>query len=236
MRNLIRKILISLGLLKAWNPGQKSSYSQTGEDLIIWFVCEVIGIEKPSYLDIGAHHPFKMSNTALFYEKGCRGVNVEANPLKHMKFITCRKEDINLNIGIADKAGILDFYVMSDDKLSTFSEKESKELVAKGYCTICEVLRINTLTINQVISEHCSDKCPDILSVDTEGIDFEIVSSLDFSKHSPAVICIETISYSLEGKGEKNKAIIEFLESKGYFLFADTYINSIFVKENLWRK
>ncbi len=76
------------------------SYSQCGEDLIVQYIFSLRGVLKPTYLDIGAHHPFALSNTAIFYMKGCRGVNVEANPDLFRFFKRHRLRDINLNLGI----------------------------------------------------------------------------------------------------------------------------------------
>ncbi|MFM7886227.1 MAG: glycosyltransferase family 2 protein, partial [Pseudanabaena sp.] len=55
----------------------KMSYSQCGEDLIIQFIFSSLGISKPSYIDIGAYDAHKLSNTAVFYEQGSRGINIE---------------------------------------------------------------------------------------------------------------------------------------------------------------
>jgi hypothetical protein len=35
----------------------KKSYSQCGDDLILDFAFDILGIAKPTYLDIGAHDP-----------------------------------------------------------------------------------------------------------------------------------------------------------------------------------
>ena len=68
------------------------SYSQCGEDLIMNFIFNNLRIEKPSYIDIGAHHPFWLSNTFFFYKKGSKGINIEANDytniLKQVKQIS----------------------------------------------------------------------------------------------------------------------------------------------------
>ena len=69
----------------------KKSYSQCGEDLIVRYIFDVLRIEHPSYLDIGAHHPFFLNNTALLYEEGSRGVNVEADPQLIHSFYKERK-------------------------------------------------------------------------------------------------------------------------------------------------
>lgn len=50
---------------------RKYSYSQCGEDLVINFVLELICGSRPKrYLDVGANHPFRLSNTALLYAAG----------------------------------------------------------------------------------------------------------------------------------------------------------------------
>ena len=56
------------------------SFSQCGEDLLIDYVFKLRGIAQPSYIDIGANDPFYLNNTAIFYLRGCRGINIEANP------------------------------------------------------------------------------------------------------------------------------------------------------------
>lgn len=64
-----------------------------------------MGIKKPSYIDIGAHHPYEISNTAIFYMNGCRGVNVEANPNLIDEFYKERPDDIKQ--GVPDTMKIL---------------------------------------------------------------------------------------------------------------------------------
>jgi Methyltransferase FkbM domain len=91
-------------------------------------------------------------------------------------------------------------------------------------------------SVNEIILEHFSGNAPDLISIDVEGLDFEILSSIDFRKYRPTVICVETISFSDNFGGVKNKDIPEYLQQHGYFLYADTWINSIFVDKSRWRK
>lgn len=58
----------------------RRTFSQYGEDKIFQLIFDCLEISKPFFFDIGAHHPAKLSNTAVFYEQGSCGVNVEANP------------------------------------------------------------------------------------------------------------------------------------------------------------
>lgn len=56
-------------------------YSQCGEDKIVDLLFKKLSITNPSWLDIGAGDPSVLSNTAMFYEMGLRGVNIEPNPV-----------------------------------------------------------------------------------------------------------------------------------------------------------
>ena len=67
---------------------QNYSYSQNGEDLILSRLLEGHPVGK--YIDIGAHHPFRFSNTAKLYSEGWSGLNVDPNPTSIKDFETSR--------------------------------------------------------------------------------------------------------------------------------------------------
>jgi FkbM family methyltransferase len=212
------------------------SYSQSGEDLIIKFIFDAIGIHKPRYLDIGAYHPEILSNTALFYQNGSHGINAEANPYLLNNFFAKRPKDINLNLGVGSESKKLDFYVMSTPTLSTFSQEEVKKYVTETKHTLQEIIPIQVETINQIVNQYAGGCFPELLSLDVEGLDLAILQSIDYQKSYPIVICVETISFSETGEGEKNHQVVDFLTSQGYLIYADTYINTIFVREDSWKQ
>lgn len=214
----------------------QSSYSQSGEDLIIKFIFDAIGINKPSYLDVGAYHPEILSNTSLFYQNGCHGINIEANPYLLNNFFAKRPNDINLNLGVGSKSNELDFYVMATPTLSTFSQEEVQKYIDETKHTLQEIIPIQVETINQIVNQYAGGCFPELLSLDVEGLDLAILKSIDYQKSYPIVICVETISFSETGEGEKNHQVIDFLTSQGYLIYADTYINTIFVKEDSWKQ
>ena len=215
---------------------QKISFSQSGEDLVVKFIFDVIGIDKPTYLDIGAHHPFYLSNTALFYQSGSTGINIEPDPHLFQLFAKHRQRDINLNIGIAGTAGELDFYLINYPTLNTFLKVEAEKYQQEGNYFIKEVIKIKVQTIEAVFLQIGQKKFPDFLSLDVEGVDDLIIRSIDFKNNFPIVICIETLSFSGSGNGMKNRELIHFIESCNYMLYADTNINSIFVRKEFWLK
>src|SRR5262249_17172377 len=64
------------------DPHARRSYAQSGEDLIVrHLLLEVLGRREVRYLDVGAHDPWFLSNTALFYRMGFSGVLVEPDAL-----------------------------------------------------------------------------------------------------------------------------------------------------------
>ena len=211
----------------------KKSYSQCGEDLLSKYIFDLRGITQPTFIDIGAHHPNYLSNTALFYENGSRGINIEANPLLLENFKSYRAEDINLNIGIGGNDDKLDFYIMEDDTLSTFSKVEADLMIAKGK-KVSRIKKIELTTISKVLDEFTNGIFPDFLSLDVEGLDYQILKSINFDKSFPKVICVEAAEYSSIGAGARRNELIDFLVSKGYYEYANTNLNAIMVKNEFW--
>lgn len=207
----------------------RTSYSQTGEDLIVDYVLSVyMNIAHPTYLDIGAHHPIHLSNTYYFYKKRCLGVCVEPDPTLFVNLKKRRPKDICLNVGIGGgQHGMADFYVMSTRTLSTFSREEAARYQTLGE-KVEDVIRITLMTVDDVIEKYF-DSPPNFVSIDTEGVDLDILRSFDFSRHRPETFCVETVAHSRDHSGQKITDIFELMTANGYYVYADTYINTIFV-------
>lgn len=234
-KRLFRKLIS-----KYFIPQIQFCYSQYGEDLIIADLFYRLGIHKPSYLDIGANEPKFISNSYFFYEQGGNGVCVEPNPFLCKKLIESRPRDIIINagIGLTDKDED-DFYLFPNNAngLSTFSKREAmhwQEVGMQGLGKIKfeKIIKVRLININTLLKDHFKS-APDLLSIDVEGLDFEILQSLDYMKYSPKIICAETLSYDENQKGYKINNIENFLKTKGYSLYADTRVNSIFCLNNL---
>lgn len=214
-------------------PKGNISFSQCGEDLLVQYIFKLRDIQKPTYLDIGANHPYFISNTALLYKNGSRGINIEANPKLIDNFNYHRRGDINLNIGIGSKNGELDFFIMEDNTLSTFSKSECDYMIKKGK-KLKEIKKIFLTTIQDVIEQYSNGMFPDFLSLDVEGLDFEIIKSINFEKSHPKVICIEAAEYSPIGAGARRNELIDYLNTMGYFEYANTNLNAIMIKRDFW--
>jgi FkbM family methyltransferase len=210
-------------------PKRNYSFSQYGEDSIILIMLNIYKIRNANFIDIGAHHPYKYSNTALLYSKGLNGVNIEPDPILFKKFIKKRSRDINLNIGIHKEQGESVLYQFDKPEFNTFSLEAAISVENKGIKRVSEsVIKINTF--NNIVNDYLYGKSPDIIFLDAEGLDEIIIKSIDFDKFPPKIICIETYAY---GVGEKNYEIIDYIKSKGYSIHADTFVNTIFIQTKL---
>jgi FkbM family methyltransferase len=207
----------SIALLRAQkNAG--SSYSQYGEDRLLASLFRQIGIDKPSYIDIGAHHPYHLSNTALFYENGSSGINVEANPTLIPCFAEIRPNDKNLSLGIGSEAGLMNFYMIEDSPaLSTFSPVQVGKLKSVGKRVEATIV-VEVVTFQTLLEMHNCGACPDFMTIDVEGNDLEILKTIDFQRYSPKVIVVEINSHDRLLRIHD----IDFLLFKsGYFHYGD---------------
>lgn len=211
------------------------SYSQVGEDILVENALRILKIKRPSYLDIGANDPYILSNTYLLYSKGFSGVLVEADPYICKRLKNARVRDKVINVGVKRGGNSREhFYIMSNKVLNTFSKVEAERYASYGSTSIEEVKEIVTKSINVIIEENFT-KCPNFISIDVEGLDYDIISDLDLNKYRPEVICIETLTYTEDNTECKIQEIIEYMLGKNYMIYADTYINTIFVDREKWK-
>jgi len=210
------------------------SYAQCGEDLLLHFLLvELLKIKQPAYLDIGAHDPIRFSNTYFLYLMGGRGVCVEPDPDLLARIKQVRPKDTCLNVGIgAGDEKAAEFFVMSEQSLNTFSRVNAERLAATGNHRIERILRIPLVAVNQVLADNFSTP-PNLVSLDTEGNDLEILRSFNFGEPRPEVFCVETLTFPEERRVVE---IVDLMQQRGYSIYADTYLNTIFVDETAWAK
>ncbi len=176
-----------------------------------------------------------MNNTFIFYKRGCSGVNIEPDPSLLSHFIKMRPRDVNVNkgVGFVKSGEVADFYIMSSNTLNTFSKEEADRISNSGGAFVKEIKQISLLPVNDVFEQYFPGKEVDFLSIDVEGLDFEILRSLNFQHYHPKVICVETAEHSWGCKITKRHETIDILLNNGYNIYADTGINSIFVRSVL---
>jgi FkbM family methyltransferase len=214
----------------------KKSYAQAGEDIILDLFLNDQG--EGFYVDIGANHPKRFSNTLFFYKRGWRGINIEPDSNNFRRFIRSRHRDINLNIGVAEATSVMDFYGFKSDTLSTFSKESAERYKAVGY-ELQDVKKIAVRPLKEILDEYLpTGGRLDFFSIDTEGLDKAVLKSNDWVKYRPKFVILETLEFK-ESDGTMGKKLGEakenyldsYMEGIGYFKMADTYVNSIYIEK-----
>jgi FkbM family methyltransferase len=213
-------------------------YSENGEDIILLSYFE----DKPAsykgfYVDIGAHHPIRLSNTQLFYELGWDGVNIDANPGSMRVFNIIRKRDINLESGVSDGHGALDFYVYgAGSNGNTFDKMTVERRNNMGVGDVKQIIRVNVEPINDILEKHLpKGKHIDFITIDVEGFETRILQSFDFKKYAPDFFLLEDLGFT----GITRRDFIEYqttpvyklLRDKGYVVLAKSMRTVIWGKD-----
>jgi FkbM family methyltransferase len=204
-------------------PHGCESFSQQGEDLVLFHLLrDMLQIQAPTYLDVGAGDPIQANNTYLLHWNGGHGVLVEPNPAHQASLKMHRPHDVivQAGVGTAD-AREAPYYVFKDNPaLNTFSADDvAVRRREAGHEVVAEVLKMPLFTINELIEKHLGH-APDLLSIDIEGWDLAVLRTLDYEKYRPAVIIAESLPTG---------PIPSFLASKRYRLRGASMYNAIFV-------
>lgn len=216
---------------------EQSTFSQVGEDAILKFLFSDYGMDlsKISYLDIGARHPTNGSNTFLFYSLGSKGVCVDADKGSIPLIKELRPRDKVLNLAISNSKKKVGHLFFMEGGGSTLDKEEFKSRKDGEKSEKVNTFEVPLLNINLLIKKTFKTY-PVFLSIDIEGLDLSVLESLDFTKYPIPVICAETCRYSKNHVRPKDNSISKFLVSKGYEIYADTYVNTIFINKKWFYK
>ena len=203
----------------------QKSYAQQGEDIVLQRI--LLGFDKGFYVDIGAHHPKRFSNTYFYYKKGWCGINVEPNPNAKKLFDKIRPRDINLEIPISDKEEELIYYMFNDPALNGFSKDISDEVKELKDYRIIGTMKMKTRTLSNILDEYLPrGQKIDFFSIDVEGFDLKVLNSNDWEKYNPTVILVEDKEFEINDPSDSS--IYRFLSSKNYMPIAKTFNTLIF--------
>jgi FkbM family methyltransferase len=235
LRRLVRG-LVSPGvveavrrLLERLDPDVNLAYSQDGEDMVLrrLFEQQRFGF----YVDVGAHHPFRFSNTCYFRRKGWRGINIDPNPDSIAAFRCVRPTDINICVGVSDTPGDLIFHFFNEPALNTFDAKLASERAQLPGYHLVEKKSVPVRRLDDLLSVHLPEGRPiDFLSVDVEGFDLHVLRSNDWSQFRPRVLLVEARERTVAAG--QNDAIHQFAVDADYRMIAKT-LNTLIYEDAL---
>ena len=219
-------------ILKFFNEGSiRVHFSQYGEDVILH---KLFGskFSEGFYVDVGAHHPFRQSNTAYLWLLGWNGINVDASKTCIEKFNKVRTKDLNIWSAVVDDATArekseitlysnldVDLGATCDPKLAAERNRVRKEVVP---CT----------SLTNIINTYAAKltKNIELLNIDIEGFDQESIQSIGEWQILPKVICIEIYHRNIRDVLASPACLI--LEPLGYQLIGRVGLTAIFKLRN----
>jgi len=225
---LISKLLYGLGY-RAKPDYKLISYSQEGEDLVLRrFLKDET--EPGFYVDIGAHHPERFSNTAYYSKLGWRGINIDADPNLIDQFIASRPNDINLALGVGLDEAAMVFHIFNEKALNTFDENLAAERSKVPHYYVEAKRKVAILPLAKILKDYLpKGQKISFMSVDVEGKDLEVLKSNDWSQYRPDYIITECLEARrlLEIGADP---VVKYLTKQGYEPIAKT-LYSIFFQD-----
>jgi len=211
-------------------PHARPSFAQEGEDRVLCRLFEQRLYRPGFYVDVGAHHPTRFSNTYLFYSLGWRGINLDAMPGSMDAVSRKRPRDINLELAVGEAEGPLTYHDFSEPALNTFSATLAGEYRKIPGVRLTRTIQIPCRRLDRVLRETLPPGTRiDFLSVDVEGLDLEVVRSNDWAAFRPEVVLVESLDVpDLASLAEDTTA--RFLASQGYAPIAKT-VNTVFYRD-----
>lgn len=220
------KSAVTTRLNISW-PYALRSYSQEGEDVILRKIFD--GQPNGFYVDVGAHHPFRYSNTQYFYERGWRGINIDATPGSLEAFRRVRHRDINIEAVVGDRSGEVTYYLFEDPALNTMSAAQAEEVMGSKQSVLSEKVKLSVTRLDKILDRHLPPGATvDFLTIDVEGGELDVLRSNNWQKYRPPVILVEALAH-LPLRELLETPLVLFLERENYQLFGRT-LNTVYFK------
>ncbi|AFU97745.1 FkbM family methyltransferase [Simiduia agarivorans] len=183
--------IYSLGSDECIRDLQKKSPSQLGQDL---WVLERTNYKRNGYfVEFGATDGVLLSNTFLLEKEfSWSGLCSEPNP----KFFSKLKSNRNCEVSdacISATTGELVEFVFADEfgGFSKYASQDGHSDKRSAYQKVNGLVEIETISLNDWLVEHNAPKNIDYMSVDTEGSEYEILSSFPFEEWNIQLITVE---------------------------------------------
>jgi Methyltransferase FkbM domain len=197
-----------VAILKELTWLRRGSFSNSGEDLVL---VELLPEDSGHFIDVGSGRPISSNNTFKFYKKNWRGISIDPIHFNVSLSKFLRPSDRNMFGYVSGSGDVRTLYEFLPYQNSTLDhDLAMRQLNTVGFHLVRKIavprIDLNKLGIKMRPSEAT------LLTIDAEGMDFEILSSIDFDVIYPKVICVEAWGHSQESR------IREFLHQKNYSL------------------
>ena len=189
----------------------RETYAQDGEDRLVASLIGKVDPQEEIYVDIGANHPTRISNTYLFYRQGHSGLVVEPNRSFESLYHKYRPRDTLLQIGCGEQAGLAPFYHNDGSVFSGFGDRSMKTARSSQYLPVLPTDALLPLLGSKRVF---------LLSIDVEGWNLAVLKSA--SRLLEVTTCL-----LIEGEDEEAD-ITAYLQTRNFQLTGRTVYNLVF--------
>jgi len=190
------------------------------------------GLKSGFYIDVGAGHPFRSSNTASLYHSGWSGITIDPFPGSANKFRKYRPRDTAVEAAVSAVTGKTTLYYHEHRPLlSTVSEEIAKSKTARfSIRESPSTIEVQTLPLRAILDKYLpGEQSIDFLDLDTEGSELDILESNNWDQYRPGLILIET---ERDGRVDVDARISNFLNNRGYQLIAFNGVNAFYENQD----
>jgi len=165
------------------------SQSQLRQDL---FVLSELGFKRDGFfVEFGAASGKELSNTWLLEKRfGWKGILAEPALCWHERLAANRDCKIDHRCIWKSTGENLEFSEANEAEISTLTSFKQGDLHAASRRS-SRHYQVETISLNDVMTEHKAPDDPDYLSIDTEGSELEILKPFDFKRYPFKVITCE---------------------------------------------
>lgn len=181
------------------------------------------------YVDVGANHPIRASNTFRLDLMGWHGFAVEPNPDLARMFPRLRPACKVANCGVGITEGKLEYIRFDLHQCNTFDEEFAKFSKQRGVHEV-DRIPISIKPLSKLLDEHVGSVHIDVMSIDIEGFDLQALTSNDWGRWKPSIILIE--DHLPAGASFETSETANYLRDKGYILVARVHFTSFFARSD----
>ena len=122
----------------------------------------------------------------------------------------------------------LEYYRFNEPALNGFSKELSNSRDGLHHYRIIEIIKMRGAPLEEILRANLPrNQVIDFLSIDVEGLDFEVLKSNNWSLFHPKIVLVEMLSGNIYDF-DKNPIAI-FMKENGYQLFAKAINTTFFI-------
>lgn len=207
---------MSLPLSSSVNPFENVKLPEEREQRLVREFLEFLTAGAPGFfVDVGANHPYRGSQTWHLERRGWRGILVEPLPENADRLREARTATVfAVACSSPENAGqVLPFYAAGE--LSGLKREQMAPWAEP------QVINVPIRTLDSLLEEAEAPQPLDFLSVDVEGHEIEVLRGFDFARWAPRLILMEDHIANLNRH--------RFMKANGYRLVRRTELNGWYV-------